>query len=52
MVPHLFTRVGQHQFRLNNTVAANAAIATGPALLGAPGSFVLNLFFIICKGGY
>jgi len=29
------------------TIAANAAIATGPALLGAPRSFVLNLFSII-----
>ena len=30
----------------------NAAIATGPALLGAPRSFVLNLFFINMQGGY
>jgi len=29
------------------TVVANVAIATGPALLGAPRSFVLNFF--ICK---
>jgi len=28
------------------------AIARGPALLGAPRSFVSNLFFIICRGGY
>jgi len=30
------------------TIVANVAIATGPALLGPPWSFVLNLFFIIC----
>jgi len=34
------------------TIAASAAIATGPALLGATRSFVSNLFFIICKGKY
>jgi len=31
------------------TILANVAIATGPALLGVKQSFVLNLFFIICK---
>jgi len=30
------------------TIVENVAIATGPALLGAPRFFVLNLFFIIC----
>jgi len=34
------------------TIVANVAIATGPALLGAPRSFMLKLFLIICKGGY
>ena len=34
------------------TIVANIAIATGPALLGAPRFFVLNLFLIICKSGY
>jgi len=34
------------------TIVANVATATGPALLGALRSFVLNLFFIICKGGH
>jgi len=33
------------------TIVANVAIATSLALLGAPRSFVLHLFFIICKGG-
>ena len=47
MVPHLFTHVGQHQFRINNTVAANAAIATGPALLWAPRCFVLNFSLLL-----
>jgi len=30
-----------------STIVANVAIATGPA-----GSFVLNLFFTVCRGGY
>ena len=34
------------------TIVANVAIAKGLALLGAPRSCELNLFFIICKGGY
>jgi len=33
------------------TIVANVAIVTGPALLGAPRSFV-KFNFIICKGGY
>jgi len=33
------------------TMVTNVAIATGPGLPGVPRSFVLNLFFIICKGG-
>jgi len=38
------------QCRINKVT--NVAIATGPALLGASRSFVLNVLFIICKGGY
>jgi len=32
------------------TIVANVAIATGPALFGAPRSFVLNLFFYYMQG--
>jgi len=32
-------------------IVANVAIATGPALMGVPRSFVVNLFFVICVGG-
>jgi len=31
------------------TIVANVAIATGPTFLGAPQSFVLNLFFSTCN---
>jgi len=32
------------------TIVANAAIATGPALLGAPRSSKINLiYYIVCK---
>jgi len=37
---------------LTNLSPNLARLTTLPALLGAPWSFVLNLFFIICKGGY
>jgi len=33
-------------------IVANAAIAAGPALLGAARSFVLNVVFTSCKGEY
>jgi len=32
------------------TIVAKVSIATGPELLGAPLFFVLNCFFIRCKG--
>jgi len=32
------------------TIAANVSIATGPALLGSPRSFVSNLFFFYMQG--
>jgi len=31
------------------TIVANVAIATGPALLGAPGSSVMNLIYSIIE---
>jgi len=34
------------------TIAANAAIATGPALLEALRSFLWNLFLTVCSGGW
>ena len=33
------------------TIVANVAIATGPALLGAPRSFILNLFLLYARVG-
>jgi len=37
-------------FSAGLTIAANIAIAAGPALFGVPRSFVWNLFFNICEG--
>jgi len=38
---------GLHEFSAGLTIVANVAIATGPALLGAPRSSVINLIYYI-----
>jgi len=47
---HIHNKASLGSARL--TIVVNVAVATGPALLGSPQSFVLNFFNIICKGGY